>query len=80
MEPQTSEGPALYSVEDAARVLGKISSWTLRAHLRRGTVSAVRIGRRLFLNAAEIRRIQSDGLPSLAAPNGLRNEVAKVQR
>jgi hypothetical protein len=60
-----AETPALYNLEDAARVLGKISSWTLRRHLRQGTVSAVRIGRRLFLNADEIRRIQAQGLPSL---------------
>ena len=46
-----NESPALYSVEEAARALGKISSWTLRKHLKRGNVSAVRIGRRLFVNA-----------------------------
>lgn len=61
MDPDT-----LYGIEDAARVLGKISSWTLRKHLKRGTISAVRIGRRVFLNASEIRRIQSQGLPSLS--------------
>lgn len=66
MEHQAPGSQALYSIEDAAKVLGQISSWTLRAHLRRGSVSAVRIGRRLFLNATEIRRIQSEGLPSLA--------------
>lgn len=60
-----NESPALYSVEEAARALGKISSWTLRKHLKRGNVSAVRIGRRLFVNAEELRRIQTEGLPSL---------------
>lgn len=57
----------LYTIEDAVRALGGVSQWTLRAHLKRGTVSAVRIGRRLFINRDEIRRIQSEGLPSLAA-------------
>jgi hypothetical protein len=61
-----SESAVLYSIEDAARVLGKISSWTLRKHLKRGSVSVVRIGRRTFLSADEIRRIQVQGLPSLS--------------
>ena len=60
------EATELFNLEDAAKILGRISSWTLRKHLRQGTVSAVRIGRRIFLNSAEIRRIQSEGLPSLA--------------
>jgi hypothetical protein len=60
-----AEIPALYNLEDAARSLGRISSWTLRRHLRRGTVSAVRIGRRLLISSDEIRRIQAQGLPSL---------------
>jgi len=62
----TAEIPALYNLEDAARSLGRISSWTLRRHLRRGTLSAVRIGRRLLISSDEIRRIQAQGLPSLA--------------
>lgn len=61
-----AEIPALYNLEDAARSLGRISSWTLRRHLRRGTLSAVRIGRRLLISSNEIRRIQAQGLPSLA--------------
>jgi hypothetical protein len=61
-----SESVALYSIEDAARALGKISSWTLRKHVKRGTVCAVRIGRRVFLNARELQRIQAQGLPSLS--------------
>jgi hypothetical protein len=62
-----NESPVLYSVEDAAIALGKISGWTLRKHLKRGNVSAVRIGRRLFVNSREVRRIQDEGLPSLSA-------------
>lgn len=57
---------ALFTIEDAAKVLGRISSWTLRKHLKRGTVKATRIGRRLFINQDEILRIQAEGLPSLA--------------
>jgi hypothetical protein len=62
---QITEEAALYSLEDAAKVLGRISSWTLRKHLKRGNVAAVRIGRRLFLGRDEVHRIQAQGLPSL---------------
>ena len=61
----TSERVGLHSIEEAAKVLGQISSWTLRKHVKRGSVKAVRIGRRVFLSAAEIRRIETEGLPSL---------------
>jgi hypothetical protein len=75
----TSESAALYSIEDAARVLGKISSWTLRKHLKRGSASAVRIGRRIFLNVDEIRRIQTHGLPSLG-PTDSSNRRGREER
>jgi len=60
-----TEESALHSIEDAAKILGRISPWTLRKHLKQGTISAVRIGRRVFLSSDEIRRIQTQGLPSL---------------
>jgi hypothetical protein len=69
MTVQAISESALYNMEDAGKVLGGISSWTLRKHLKRGTVSAVRIGRRLFINRQEILRIQSEGLPSLKSQN-----------
>lgn len=65
---------SLYSIDDAARVLGKISGWTLRKHLKRGNVAAVRIGRRMFVHVSELQRIQAEGLPSLSQPG------AKEQR
>lgn len=68
----TNDSAVLYSVEEAARALGKISGWTLRKHLKRGNVAAVRIGRRLFVNATELRRIQTEGLPSLSELSGER--------
>jgi predicted site-specific integrase-resolvase len=58
----------LFGLEDAAKALGRISSWTLRKHVKLGTIKVVRIGRRLFINQAEIQRIQAEGLPSLRAP------------
>jgi hypothetical protein len=68
----------LFSIRDAAQQLGKISVWTLRKHIFRGTVKVTRIGRRVFLSSEEVERIRREGLPSLrgkaespvvAAPN-----------
>ena len=69
-----NESAALYSIEDAARVLGKISSWTVRKHLKRGTLLGVRIGRRVFVSAKEIKRVQISGLPSLSAARAPENQ------
>ncbi len=57
----------LYSVRDAARELGGISVWTLRKHISQGTVRPTRLGRRVFLSAEELTRIQREGLPFLKA-------------
>lgn len=76
---QESSSVRLYSLEDAARQLGHISIWTLRKHLTLRTIQAVRIGRRVFLSAEELARIQRQGLPSLrpgAASNGARQALA----
>src|SRR6516164_2320299 len=74
-----TEAPALYSLEDAARSLGKISSWTLRKHLKLGTIKPVRIGRRLFISAVEIRRLQAEGLPSLATGDSRPHSIAQLK-
>jgi excisionase family DNA binding protein len=55
----------LYSLKDAAKVLGNISPWTLRRHLKLGTIMAVRVGKRVLLAQAEVERVASEGLPSL---------------
>jgi hypothetical protein len=60
-----SERAGLYSIEDSANQLGAISPWTLRKHVKRGSVKVVHIGRRVFLSATELRRIEAEGLPSL---------------
>ena len=59
----------LLSLDKAAEALGGISIWTLRKHVGRGNVKVTRIGRRVFLDAAELERIQKNGLPSLAQPH-----------
>lgn len=46
---------ALKSVVEAARLLG-ISTWTVRAWERQGNLNAVRIGRRVLFEEAELER------------------------
>src|ERR1700733_9083650 len=55
----------LFSVEEAGRLLGGTSPWTLRKHISRGNVRVTHLGRRVFLDEAEVSRIAREGLPSL---------------
>lgn len=65
MNDQRVDPKQLYDIPDAARALGEISQWTLRRHVTLGTVSVIRLGRRVFLRGEEIERIRQEGLPSL---------------
>jgi len=56
----------LFSIDEAGRVLGGISPWTLRKHIAAGSVKVTRIGRRVLLPAEELECIRREGLPSLA--------------
>jgi hypothetical protein len=61
----------LYALPEVAKSLGGISIWTLRKHISNGHLRTIRIGRRVFLDGAELERIQREGLPSLrVAPIG----------
>jgi hypothetical protein len=62
---QANTSRALYSLENASRTLGGISIWTLRKHVAQGTVRVTKLGRRVFVSAEELARIQREGLPSL---------------
>lgn len=50
----------LLSIEKAGDLIG-ISPWTVRHHLRTGKIGSVRIGRRILIEPAEIRRIVEEG-------------------
>lgn len=63
--PEPENSSRLFSLSEAARELGGISTWTLRKHISLGNVSVVRLGRRITLSSQEIGRIQGEGLPSL---------------
>lgn len=60
---------ALFSLAEATKLLGGISIWTLRKHLQRKHLQAVRIGRRVFLSAEALSKVQREGLPSLGQPS-----------
>jgi len=57
----------LLSIEQAAKSLS-VSHWTLRMHIKRGAISAVRCGRRVLIPRTEVARIACEGLPRLSAP------------
>jgi excisionase family DNA binding protein len=61
----------LFSVDDAASLLGGVSPWTLRKHIANGTVRVTRIGRRVLLPVEEVERIRQEGLPSLRSQAGV---------
>ncbi len=63
----------LLSIVAAAKELS-ISPWTIRAHMREGSITPVRCGRRVLITRAELDRIVREGLPSLSAkkPDGNR--------
>ena len=51
---------ALVPIDKAAELLG-ISPWTVRKYIRSKKVETVRIGRRVLIEQAEIRRIVEQG-------------------
>jgi hypothetical protein len=65
MRHDTTKSQHLYSLEEASRELGGVSTWTLRKHAGQGSLKVTRVGRRVFVNADELARISEQGLPSL---------------
>lgn len=56
MSENTNEIPQLLTVKEAAAAL-RVSEATLFAMMRRGEVTRVRFGRRVFIERAEIARV-----------------------
>lgn len=73
---ETHSKAQLFSVDEAGRVLGGISIWTLYKHIAVGNVKVTRIGRRVFLDAEEVERIRREGLPSLPGSRAEQIEAA----
>ena len=47
--------PLLNIIDDAARIIGR-THWTLRRDIKAGNLRCLRIGRRIMIEASEIRR------------------------
>jgi len=63
----------LFSIAETAEKLA-ISAWTIRAHLKRGAIKPVRVGRRVLIPRKELERLATEGLPSLS------QDVARPRR
>jgi len=50
----------LLSVEEAARVLGGISKWTLYAWLSQGRLRRTKVGRRTMIRESELSKVIED--------------------
>jgi excisionase family DNA binding protein len=48
------------SIDESAAALG-LSPWTIRKYIAEGKISAVRIGRRVFVEPSELERIVKEG-------------------
>jgi hypothetical protein len=47
----------LYSVNEACRILGGISKWTLYSWFTRGLAVRSKVGRRTMISESELRRL-----------------------
>ncbi len=54
----------LYSVENAAALLGGISKWTIRAWLAQGKLRPTKVGSRTMIRESELQRVINDGARS----------------
>ena len=54
----------LLKIEEAARILGR-THWTLRQDIKAGKLRYVRLGRRIMIEPAEIRRLIEKGRGTL---------------
>jgi excisionase family DNA binding protein len=51
----------LYSVSDAAKVLGGISKWTVHAWLSQGKMQRTKVGGRTMIRESELQKVIQDG-------------------
>ena len=52
---------ALVSVEEAARLLGGLSKWTVHAWLAKGKLRRTKVGSRTMIRVSELERVIVDG-------------------
>ena len=63
---------ALLSVEEAARMLGGLSKFTIHAWLAKGKLRRTKVGSRTMIRASELQRVIVDGGKSPAAGRAVR--------
>jgi excisionase family DNA binding protein len=51
----------LYSVSDAAKLLGGISKWTVHAWLSQGRLQRTKVGGRTMIRESELTKVIRDG-------------------
>jgi excisionase family DNA binding protein len=51
----------LYSVSEAAKVLGGISKWTVHAWLSQGKLQRTKVGGRTMIRESELEKVVQDG-------------------
>ena len=51
----------LVSVEEAARLLGGISKWTVHAWLSQGRLQRTKVGGRTMIRESELQKVIEDG-------------------
>ena len=56
----------LFSVEEAAQLLGGLSKWTIHAWFSQGRLQRVKIGSRSMIKESELQRLIDAGSKSLA--------------
>jgi excisionase family DNA binding protein len=56
----------LISISEAARKLGGISKWTIRAWLCQGRLTRTKVGRRTMIRESELAKVIHDGAKSPA--------------
>jgi excisionase family DNA binding protein len=73
----------LISVEEAARRLGNISPWTVRAWLSQGKLRRTKVGSRTMIREEELSRVIEDDAKSLrpgAMSRSNRIEESQIKR
>jgi excisionase family DNA binding protein len=66
----------LYSVEDAAQLLGGISKWTVYAWLSQGKLQRTKVGGRTMIRESELKRVMNDGGKSPAPKRSSKLDAA----
>ncbi len=51
----------LYSVSEAAKVLGGVSKWTVHAWLSQGRMQRTKVGGRTMIRESELQKVIQDG-------------------